>query len=167
MVQRQSNSAGAAPPNKPPPPVKPAQLPKPVNIGQSDSSFQEETQPAYANEDQSTSDTPHTYANEGQPKKALVPKVWTPSIKFQPQSPNSESTSISFQDGNDTQGNHDNTSRVPVKPLKPPVQATKPSLGGAKKPPVPETKPPINRTPSNPGAKPKIAPKPNANVSSC
>ena len=56
---------------------------------------------------------------------------------------------------------------VPVKALKPPVQAIKPTPGV--KPPVPAAKPPVNRTPSNPGAKPPVARKPKLtrNPSDC
>ena len=159
LVKRQNSSAGAAPPNKPPPPAKPSQTSQATTTAsESSSSFQEQTQLYYANEDQSTSDTQPTYANEKQPKKALLPKGWSPAVKFQPQSPNSESSSISFQDGDNTQGSHDNADRVPVKALKPPVQTIKPTPGV--KPPVPAAKPPVNRTPSNPGAKPPVARKP-------
>ena len=81
-------------------------------------------------------------------------KGWSSSVKYQPLGPHSEATSISFQDSgaSATQGSNHNGSvnqpakGVQVKPLKPPV---------------PATKPPIKRTQSNPLNKPPIARKPS------
>ncbi len=153
LAQKQNSSAGAAAPAKPAPTSRPPVGARPVlgtavqPVSRSDSS----SQPADTNEGDASS-----YANEVGRKKPLVPKGWSPAVKFQPTSPSSESTSISFQNGNAVPASSgettttETTNRAPVK--------------AATKPPVPKSKPPINRSPSNPGSKPPIARKPILNL---